>query len=244
MTCERVEELLSALIDQELDSVTSSEVEQHMRECSSCAATCRELKLLVQASAELEPINPPDRLFGDIRREIRNRQHRPRFAPLRVGWVLIPALATAVLMLVIFPRHPASARLETTPRQAMTTQPSETPEPAIAAASEASIPARSARRATRSRTASESYAVAARPATSTGSASEIRTAAVQLPAERTVLAAGAGDEVVASLRGIQQALEEIESALQRNPGNPQVLNAYHATYAKGREIQDRYAGAR
>ena len=243
MTCERVEELLSALIDQELDSATSSEVEQHLRECSSCAATCRELKLLVQASAELEPINPPDRLFGEIRREIRNRQHRPRFAPFRVGWVLIPALATAVLMLVIFPRHPVSARLET-PLPAVAAQPSETSEPAIAAAPETPAPAH---KATRSRTSSESRPAAEvrrSPAAPASSTPEIRTAAVELPADRTVLAAGAGDEVVASLRGIQQAMEEIESALQRNPGNPQVLNAYHATYAKGREIQDRYAGAR
>jgi hypothetical protein len=48
-------------------------------------------------------------------------------------------------------------------------------------------------------------------------------------------------DVVASLRDVQQGLEEIEAALQANPANPQVINAYRATCRKGLELRDRCA---
>jgi len=250
MTCERVEALLSALIDQELDSKTSSEVEQHLRACASCAETLRELRLMVQASAELEPINPPDRLYGDIRRKIRNLQHRPRFAPSRIGWVFIPALATAVLMLVIFPRHPATARFEPSATIAAAPPAETMTDGADAAVPVPRTPERSEPAAARPRVRSESRSAAPVYAARAEITPAVLTLASSTPANpaghdaQLVLAAGGGDEVVASLRGIQQALEEIEAALQRNPGNQQVLAAYQATYAKGREIQSRYSGAR
>jgi hypothetical protein len=52
-------------------------------------------------------------------------------------------------------------------------------------------------------------------------------------------------EVIASLRNVQQALEEIEAALRQNPGNVQVQVAYRVTYQKGMELRQRYVlGAR
>ena len=47
------------------------------------------------------------------------------------------------------------------------------------------------------------------------------------------------------MRSIQQALEEIEAAMQENPGNTQVQVAYRVTYQKGMELRQRYVlGAR
>ena len=58
MICERVEEHLSALLDNDLDPTTKTEVEEHLRQCPACAETYRDLALLVTTSAALDPLFP------------------------------------------------------------------------------------------------------------------------------------------------------------------------------------------
>jgi anti-sigma factor RsiW len=234
MTCERVQELLSELIDQELDPQTSQEITEHLHQCPACDQVYRELRLIVQQSAALEPVSPPDRLYWTIRRRVRNVQRRPWFAPKRVGWILVPALATVALMLVLFPREKTTATSSLPP----------TPEALLPDA-----------------TAPEEISVPPMPAPALRvrrrSAVEIPGASVSLTHTSQPLVRGSvqgtsvtivhrpSTEIVNSLRNIEQALDEIEAALRQNPGNPQVIAAYRATYQKGIELKDRYLiGAR
>ena len=100
MTCERIEEHLSELIDNELDprgvstpgldTRTAEEVNRHLATCPACRNELEELRLIVRQSAALEQLDPPDRLYWTIRNKARSVQHRPWFAPQRLGWVLVP----------------------------------------------------------------------------------------------------------------------------------------------------------
>ena len=105
MTCERIEEHLSELIDNELDPQTAEEVNRHLANCPVCHNEFEELRLIVQQSAVLEQLDPPDHLYWTIRNKARSAQPRSRFVPRKIGWVLVPALATAALMLLLFPRN-------------------------------------------------------------------------------------------------------------------------------------------
>jgi len=232
MTCERVEEQLSALIDDDLDDRTETAVRQHLRVCPRCTETYADLQKLVSISRELPLMVPPDRLFPAIRREVRRAQPQPRIAPQRLGWVLIPALATVVLMFVFFPR-----RRETAPIPAPVTAPAiaeqtPTPEPPVLTpASQPATPVKRVRRAV-TRTAVASPVLVSSPVRETEGLTIAATQAREI-------------DVLASLREIQQALEEIEAALHRNPGNAQVARAYQLTYQKGVELRDHYlAGTR
>jgi len=235
MTCERVEEQLSALIDNELDPEAKAEVLGHFRDCRPCARAYEELKLLVSASAELEPLAPPDRLFLDIRRQGRGLQRQPWVTWKQIGWVLVPAAATVVLMLVALPRSPAPGRQKAkipVPEPTVATVQPEAEEPLVTAPTP------------------EVRMVSSRPRSRAGS---VMTRTLPSPKNRapvpvpvvTVVSQQPTADAITSLRDIQQALEEIEAALHRNPGNPQVLNAYRVTYQKAEQLKDRYLlGAR
>jgi anti-sigma factor RsiW len=252
MTCERIEDLLSGLIDHELDPPTTEAVNEHLRSCPACRQEFEELQLIVQQSAALEPLEPPDRLYWTIRNKARSAPPRPWFAPQKIGWVLVPALATAALMLVLFPRNRAAQTLRPESYASAPEQPGvrvDTGQPAPVAAEpvpsvRAEFPA--VRRPERS--AAYSTAGRSEPVAMPVAASPLKTAAIVQPAS-VAMPSGAGrgspDEVIASLHSIQQALEEVEAALQENPGNVQVQVAYRATYQKGMELKQRYAlGAR
>ena len=244
MTCERVEELLSPLIDNELDARSQTLVNEHLQNCAACAETLRDLKVMVQASAEMEPIAPPDRLFYEIRRAARNLQPEPKSRLPRIGWVLVPAVATVALMLVVFYPRTKSPLPETRPTAPSVAESPAIPAPAPAAVAESPVtaPARTARSARRTVTRTPSrevVPVSAPVAAGAGFSSASRVSSSGSPAVMTASVVPAGD-VIASLRDIQQALEEIEAALHRNPGNPQVVRAYQTTYRKGVELKDRY----
>lgn len=259
MTCERVEEHLSELIDNQLDPRLTQAVKEHLASCPACAQAWHELSLLVKTSSELEPLVPPDRLYWDIRRQARNVQHRPWVASLRVGWVILPTLATLALMLVLFPRKPAPVQPMTgaTPQAAEATQPqspdlaSAQPEPSTPVAGAQPRATRRAASISGLRSSSRAPVVtaAAAPTRPTMTAQAIgQTAALVIPTaavQPADLGSRPTDEVMANLRDIQQAMEEIEAALQQNPGNAQVQAAYQAAYRKGQEIRDHYLlGAR
>jgi hypothetical protein len=245
MTCESVEEQLSSLIDNELDPETSDQLARHLRSCAACGQVHRELQALVRSAAELEPLLPPDRLFLDIRRQTRRIQHRPWFAPRWVGWVFVPAVATVVLMLVLFPRPPTPSR----PAGASGPVALETPSVATPAEAPARPEATRPEAATASlRPARPTRAVRTAPRLNppergkTGTPPEagsvpIFPAATEQPAD---IALAPGTDAIAVLHDLQQGLEEIEAALYANPGNPQVTKVYHATYQKGVELHDHY----
>jgi hypothetical protein len=241
MTCERVEEHLSALIDNELDPETRKEVLQHLDGCRACAQACRELKLLVETSAQLESVAPPDRLFLDIRRRMRNTRSRPWFAWKQAGWVLAPAAATVALMLVLLPRAPVrEVVVPTVPEPRVAAVEPGSAEPVIAEPQTVSRPAVSRTKVRQPTPTPREFVLAADVR---GPAVPVRTVSRAVPVQTVSDAQSAS--ALRSLREVQQALEEIEAALHRNPGNPHVLNAYRAAYQKGEQLKDRYlVGAR
>jgi hypothetical protein len=253
MTCERIEEHLSGLIDRELDPQTTEEVHRHLANCSACRQEFEELRLIVQQSAALPLLEPPDRLYWTIRNQARNAPPRPWFAPRKIGWVLVPALATAALLLVLFPgKQPADVKTEVYARAPAT----DTGRPAVPSAEPTfREPLADSR---------EPSAVSRQPVPRRMPGSEMRSSVVRAEPEIVPVASSpmmsatavqpvpvaqplpaASSEVLASMRSIQQALEEIEAALQENPGNVQVQVAYRVTYQKGMELRQRYVlGAR
>ena len=248
MTCERIEEYLSGLIDNELDPQTAEAVDRHLATCSACRNEFEELRLIVQQSATLEPLEPPDRLYWTIRNKGRSAQHRPWFVPRKIGWVLVPALATAALMLALFPRNrteTAKADLYARAPAVDTGRPVTPPlepaiiEPAPVARAETPAPRRTPRLET------YSSPVRREPAIVPVAASPVMRTAMVQPMSATPQQPPANSDVLASMRSIQQALEEIEAAMQENPGNVQVQVAYRVTYQKGMELRQRYVlGAR
>jgi len=252
MTCERIEDLLSGLIDNELDPQATAAVNEHLRTCPACRQEFEELQLIVRQSAALEPLEPPDRLYWTIRNKARSAPSRPWFAPQKIGWVLVPALATAALMLVLFPRNRAGDTLKPEFYASAPEQPGvrvDTSQPAPVAAQP--VPsARTELTVARRPEPSAAYSSPSRgePVVMPVAASPLKTAAVVQPVSAGLpsdAGRGSPDEVIASLHSIQQALEEIEAALQENPGNVQVQVAYRATYQKGMELKQRYVlGAR
>jgi anti-sigma factor RsiW len=248
MTCERIEEHLSELIDNELDPQTAEEVNRHLANCPVCRNEFEELRLIVQQSAALEQLDPPDRLYWTIRNKARSGQPRPWFTPRRIGWVLVPALATAALMLMIFPRDHSAVRPKA--ESVASSEPAmhtDTSGPlALAPVTSQPTPGSSGIRRP------ESEVVRAAPARHEAiavpvAASPVMTVAAVQPVASPVVTTRSQptSEVIASLRNVQQALEEIEGAMQQNPGNVQVQVAYRVTYQKGMELRQRYVlGAR
>jgi anti-sigma factor RsiW len=258
MTCERIEEYLSELIDHQLDPQTAEKVNRHLTDCAACRQEFEELRLIVEQSAALEPLEPPDRLYWTIRNRVRSARPRPWYAPQKVGWVLVPALVTAALMLVVFPGKHSAGRRGTEPvASAGPAMHADTGGSlALAPENPQSTPGSPELRTPRSEIAGAGW-TSGRPEIRTPksevvSGIPVAVAPVMVAADVAPVAATVktqrpqeNSEVIASLRNVQQALEEIEAALQQNPGNVQVQAAYRVTYQKGMELKQRYVlGAR
>ncbi|MBE0460678.1 MAG: zf-HC2 domain-containing protein [Candidatus Aminicenantes bacterium] len=99
MKCKKVKERLSAFMDDELDRKKTSEIEQHLAECSACN---QELKLLTKTWGSLEvweKIEPSDNFEAIFWQKIRGRELRqPLFQRLLTKVIPVP---TAVIILII-----------------------------------------------------------------------------------------------------------------------------------------------
>jgi len=100
MKCEKVKERLSAFMDNELDRKKSSEIEQHLAECSICN---QEMKLLTQTWSSLElweKIEPSDKFEIRFWQRVREKEQRqPLFQ--RLLQRSIPVTALGLIILVI-----------------------------------------------------------------------------------------------------------------------------------------------
>jgi len=122
MPCEDVQLRLHAYLDGELDPVGSAEVEQHMKDCPSCAkayenqlalrSTISSASLYAEAPAGLRR-----RVRSAVRRESGTEAKAPVFSWrwLAMGAPLVAATAVVVLILSLAPRfsRPASEALLT-----------------------------------------------------------------------------------------------------------------------------------
>lgn len=110
-TCEEVQELISRLLDGELNEEEQADVAEHLASCPDCRAMHEAFRSLSGAIAE-ELEEPPARLhetvMADVRREaLRRRQAAPR----RVRMLLAVAACAALVILGVgnLPRMGASA---------------------------------------------------------------------------------------------------------------------------------------
>jgi anti-sigma factor RsiW len=108
MTCERIEELLSAYLEGELAPRDRAEVEAHLAACPGCAETAALMKETVAAAAAFPEIEPSPALLARLydipeTRAAKKRLFRPVFE-----WLSRPALQpvyatlTAVFIVLSF----------------------------------------------------------------------------------------------------------------------------------------------
>src|SRR5215510_5214269 len=110
MTCAEAQELITALIDQELGQAERSSLEEHLSQCSGCRLAFEDESALKQKIREAaQRINAPgqlrDRILSDPRIfPQRDRSTRPWYDYLRPKPTLLrPILAFALLLAIALP---------------------------------------------------------------------------------------------------------------------------------------------
>ncbi len=110
MTCERIEELLSAYLEGELAPAERAEVEAHLAACPACAGFAGLMKEGLEAAAGFPEIEPSPALLArlyEIPEKARARRRRSA-ARTAFDWLTRPALqpvyaaTTAVLIVLSF----------------------------------------------------------------------------------------------------------------------------------------------
>ena len=94
------EEILSAYLDGDLESDEAGRVAEHVAECPVCRQALTQVRTIRDAASTLDQIVPSDRTWQVIQERIRAARSRPRLAP-RLLWVAVPALAAALLFVVL-----------------------------------------------------------------------------------------------------------------------------------------------
>jgi anti-sigma factor RsiW len=107
MSCAKPRELIHAYLDRELDVVRSVEMEEHLRECTTCAdAYQAQRSLCSELSVQELSFKAPPSLHKRIRKALRveAKAEGPSWA---VGWrwrsAAVPVAAVAVLALTLLP---------------------------------------------------------------------------------------------------------------------------------------------
>lgn len=114
MKCAEARELLSAYIDGALSGAPRRRLEDHLRECPTCAAELADLRRTAALLASLDEIDPPAEFRASLRQRLQEvtRQGRPRERTQAAQWWLrladlsmLPtrtALAAALVLLLAF----------------------------------------------------------------------------------------------------------------------------------------------
>lgn len=66
MICETARALLQEQIDGALDSAEARDLERHLEACAACRALAADLSAIVDAAADLDPIDPPEHVWLQI----------------------------------------------------------------------------------------------------------------------------------------------------------------------------------
>jgi anti-sigma factor RsiW len=108
MSCAQPRELIHAHLDGELDVVRSLEMEEHLRECATCAdAYEAQRRLRSELSVRELSFKAPPSLHKRIRNAVRI-EARGEERPWAVGWrwlsAAVPLAAVAVLALAVLPQ--------------------------------------------------------------------------------------------------------------------------------------------
>ena len=172
------EEILSAYLDGDLESEEAGRTAEHVAECPVCRRSLAQVRAIRDAASEMEQMVPSNGTWYAIQERIRAAKSRPRLWP-RLLWVAVPALAAALLLVV--------------------------------------LPGR----------------VWQNPGTRPG---------IATPAPELTGAMAADDaalEYEEYVRGIDRAIEECRTALDENPGNVRVRQAYLGATSNRQDAMDR-----
>ncbi len=108
MTCERIEELLSAYLEGELAPGLRAEVEAHLGSCPECAELAAIMKKALEAAAGFPEFEPSAALLGRLYGIPEAKREKKRLFGQAFDWLARPALQpvyaalTALLMVVSF----------------------------------------------------------------------------------------------------------------------------------------------
>ena len=81
--CSLYADALAALVDEALGAHDQRRVDEHLADCTDCRGLLADLREIRTLAASLEPIEPPARVWHDVRRRIAVEELAPRVA---VGW--------------------------------------------------------------------------------------------------------------------------------------------------------------
>ena len=103
MNCQQTRELIDAYVDGELDLVKSLEIEEHLKNCESCAQAYERIRglrsVLTNNALRFEPPADFERRLRSALRKQDGSSARPSF--LRWRWLPLGASALAALILVV-----------------------------------------------------------------------------------------------------------------------------------------------
>ncbi len=78
--CERFADALAAMVDEALEPRDRRRVDAHLAGCEACRELLADLRAIRSLTATLEPIEPPARIWHDVRRRVAVEGRAPRLA--------------------------------------------------------------------------------------------------------------------------------------------------------------------
>ena len=78
--CERFAAALAALVDEALEARDRRRVDVHLAGCEACRELLADLRAIRSLAATLEPVEPPARVWHDVRRRLAAEGRAPRMA--------------------------------------------------------------------------------------------------------------------------------------------------------------------
>ena len=108
MTCERIEELLSAYLEGELAAAEKAEVEAHLAGCAECSGLAALLREALAAAAAFPEVEPSPQLLAGLYAIPEAKREKKRFLRPVFDWLGRPALqpvyaaATGLLIVLSF----------------------------------------------------------------------------------------------------------------------------------------------
>jgi hypothetical protein len=100
MTCELARERLNELVDGDLDRAARVELDAHLATCAACTALAEDLEVVRRASRSLPTLDPPERVWSAIARQLPAQRLGP--APGRSReWVKVTLAIAAVLLAAV-----------------------------------------------------------------------------------------------------------------------------------------------
>jgi hypothetical protein len=86
--CERVADALAAMVDEAPEPRDRRRVDAHLAGCGACRELLADLRAIRSLAATLEPIEPPARVWHDVRRQVAAAGRPPRVTAR--GWLRWP----------------------------------------------------------------------------------------------------------------------------------------------------------